>query len=230
MRGDGPPSTVNDMTPLIGLGITFWFISLSGALSPGPLTTLAIVQGARGDRWSGIRLAVGHGIPEGLLVLALAYGLGTWLRHPLIGGLIGLAGGGLLLWMGYGLITGVLQGRLSLAKAQSAVPTAMRLGPVAAGVLLSLSNPYWSLWWATVGTRYIIRASSAGLIALCAFYLLAHWTTDLAWLSGLSWATAAGRRWLGERAYRLILLTCGLFLVAMSGVFVYGGWRLLQRF
>lgn len=218
------------MTPLIGLGLTFWLISLSGALSPGPLTTLAIVQGARGERWSGVKLAVGHGVPEGLLVLALAYGLGAWLRHPVVGGVVGLAGGAFLLWMGYGLIAGVARGHLSLAQAQRATPTAMRLGPVAAGILLSLSNPYWSLWWATVGTRYIVRASSAGLLALCAFYLLAHWTTDLAWLSGLSWATATGRGWLGERAYRVVLLVCGTFLAVMGGLFIYGGWQFLQRF
>ena len=218
------------MTPLLGLGITFWIISLSGALSPGPLTTLAIVEGARGERWNGARLALGHGLVEGLLIVALAYGLGTWLRQPLIGGIIGLGGSAFLLWMGYGLAVGAWRGQLSLARAQrSKPPPVMRLGPIAAGILLSLSNPYWSLWWATVGTRYIVSASSAGLVTLGLFYLLAHWTTDLAWMASLGWATATGRAWLGERTYRAVLLICGLFLVVMSGVFAYAGWNSLTK-
>ncbi len=57
----------------------FFIISLSGALSPGPLTTMAITEGTRRGRWSGWWLSLGHGLIEGSLVLAVAYGLGTWL-------------------------------------------------------------------------------------------------------------------------------------------------------
>jgi len=91
---------------LLPLYATFMLISLSGALSPGPLTALSISEGARAGRWSGTRLALGHGLVEIPLVFAIAYGLGAWLRQPLVGGLIGLVGAAVLLWMGYGLTVG----------------------------------------------------------------------------------------------------------------------------
>lgn len=216
------------MPATIVLGISFWVISLSGALSPGPLTALAITEGARSGRWSGAKMAVGHGLTEIVLIVGITYGLGSLLQNPWVGGFTGLVGGAFLLWMGYGLTTGAWRGQLTLASAQSAPPpAAMRLGPVAAGVLLSLANPYWALWWVTIGAGYILRVANLGLLGIGFFYLLAHWTTDVGWLSGLSWAVASGRGWLGEGVYRGILLVCGVFLVAMSLFFAYSGWQFL---
>ena len=50
---------------------TFFIISLTGALSPGPLTTVAIVEGSRRGKWSGISIAVGHGLVEIVYVAAI---------------------------------------------------------------------------------------------------------------------------------------------------------------
>ncbi|MCX7668933.1 MAG: lysine transporter LysE, partial [Anaerolineae bacterium] len=61
------------MSELFSLYATFMLISLSGALSPGPLTALAIGEGARAGRWAGTRLAIGHGLVEIPLVFAIAY-------------------------------------------------------------------------------------------------------------------------------------------------------------
>src|SRR3972149_43268 len=47
-------------------------ISLTGALSPGPLTTLAVREGVRKGFWAGPALAAGHGIVELALVVAPA--------------------------------------------------------------------------------------------------------------------------------------------------------------
>lgn len=215
---------------LITIAAAFWLISLSGALSPGPLTAMAISEGARAGFWSGPKLALGHGLIEGMLVLAIAYGLGGWLQQPIMAGLIGLAGGLLLLWMGYGLIVGAWSGRLSLQHARKAPPPgAARLGQVAAGVLLSVGNPYWSLWWATFGASQILRVAPYGLLGLAFFYVIGHWTTDLGWLSLLSLATASGRNVIGERAYRIALLVCGAFLIAFAGYFGWSGWRFLAK-
>ena len=99
------------MAQLLPIYATFMLISLSGALSPGPLMTLAISEGARAGRWAGARLALGHALVEVPLVFAIAYGLGAWLKKPLVGGLIGVIGAAVLLWMGYGLVIGAWQGR-----------------------------------------------------------------------------------------------------------------------
>ena len=63
------------MWQLLGLYLAFAVLSLTGALSPGPLTTMAITEGARVGRWAGIRLALGHGLIEIPLVFAIATGI-----------------------------------------------------------------------------------------------------------------------------------------------------------
>lgn len=203
---------------------TFMFISLSGALSPGPLTAMAISEGARSDRWAGARLAIGHGIVEIPLVFGIAYGLGVWLRQPTVSGVIGIVGAAVLLWMGYGLISGAWRGEVRLAGAEaSAVPGAMRLGQVPGGIALTLLNPYWAVWWASIGAMYVARVMSAssGLAAVGGL-AVTHWLTDLLWLGGLSLLVGSGTSLIGERGYRAVLLICGVFLSLFS---IYMAWN-----
>ncbi len=218
------------MSSLLSLYATFMLISLSGALSPGPLTALAISEGARTGRWAGARLAVGHGLVEIPLVFAIAYGLGEWLRQPLVGGLIGLLGAAVLLWMGYGLTIGAWRGRLTLAAATNGAPPAgLRFGHVPGGVIFTLTNPYWSLWWATLGAAYVARVVTHAATPVAVGGLaLSHWSVDLAWLGGLSLVVASGRRFIGDRGYRILLLVCGVFLLVFGLFFGWSGLRMVS--
>lgn len=217
------------MPELFSLYATFMLISLSGALSPGPLTALAIGEGARAGRWAGTRLALGHGLVEIPLVFAIAYGLGEWLRRPLVGAAIGLVGAGVLLWMGYGLAADAWRGRASLVAAAHAAPAAgLRFGHVPGGVIFTVTNPYWSLWWITLGAAYVARvAALSATPAAVAGLAVSHWSIDLFWLGGLSLLVASGRRLIGDRGYRLILLVCGVFLLVFSFYFGWNGVTLL---
>ena len=219
------------MTQLLPLYATFMLISLSGALSPGPLTALSISEGARAGRWSGTRLALGHGLVEIPLVFAIAYGLGAWLRQPLVGGLIGLVGAAVLLWMGYGLTVGAWQGKLSLAGAAAGpTPAALRFGHIPGGVIFTLTNPYWSLWWVTLGATYVARVMTLSASPLAVGGLaLSHWVTDLVWLGGLSLLVASGRGIIGERGYRIVLLGCGVFLLLFGLYFAWSGLGFLRQ-
>lgn len=211
---------------LFALYAAFAVLSLTGALSPGPLTTLAITEGARAGRWSGARLALGHGLVEIPLVFAIAYGLGNWLQQPLVRGITGLVGALVLLWLGYGLVAGAWQGKLRLADGagETSGPRAgvLRFGHVPGGVIMTLANPYWSFWWATVGAGRITAVAALGLGPLAIGGLaLAHWITDLGWLAGLGLVTSSGRKVMSQGLYRAILIGCGLFLLAFG---VYLGW------
>jgi threonine/homoserine/homoserine lactone efflux protein len=210
------------MTNLLVLYATFMLISLSGALSPGPLTAMAISEGARSGRWSGSRLALGHGLIEIPLVFGIAYGLGTWLRQPLVSGLIGLGGSAVLLWMGYGLVMGAWRGQMRLSGGDGQAPGALRFGHIPGGMALTLFNPYWVIWWATIGAMYVGRVSLFGSTLLAIGGLaLTHWLTDLGWLGGLSLLVGSGSGLIGERGYRAVLLACGGFLLAFG---VYMAW------
>ena len=206
---------------------TFMLISLSGALSPGPLTAMSITEGARSGRWAGVRLAVGHGLVEVPLMFGIAYGLGAWLRQPVVSGLAGLLGAGVLIWMGYGLAADAWRGQLRLKNAETLTlpaPGAMRYGHLVGGAALTLFNPYWVIWWATVGSAYVgqVAALGLGLVAVAGL-ALTHWLTDLGWLGGLAWLVGSGSRLIGERTYRLIMLVCGGFLIVFGLYLAWSG-------
>ena len=134
-----------------------------------------------------------------------------------------------LLWIGWGLVSGAWRGQLSLQAATAAeVPLIGRMGLVPAGVALSISNPYWSLWWASVGAGMILTALQWGTFGLVMFYAV-HWLTDFVWLSAMSFLTASGRGLMDDRVYRIVLGGCGLFLVAFSVYFVSSGLDLISQ-
>src|SRR3972149_5217323 len=49
--------------------------------------------------------------------------------------------------------------------------------PVADGIIASISNPYWSLWWATIGLGYLALSSGQGLTGV-AFFFAGHILAD----------------------------------------------------
>ncbi|MDQ0287611.1 threonine/homoserine/homoserine lactone efflux protein [Desulfofundulus luciae] len=97
-----------------------------------------------------------------------------------------------------------------------------RMHPVLAGVLVSLSNPYWTLWWATVGLGYIVLSLKQGTAGLVSFFG-GHILSDLAWYGLVAAAVAGGRRFLTPSIYRGILVSCGAFLVFLGASFIYMG-------
>lgn len=201
----------------------FFFVSLTGSLSPGPLTTLAITEGVRRGRWSGWWLSLGHAVIEAALVLAVVYGLGPWLKHPPVGAVIGLVGGGFLAWMGWGLLSGAWRRQLTLSAVTATdAPGVTRLGLIPAGIAVSLGNPYWSLWWASVGAGFLLASQKWGWVGIIVVFL-AHWLSDLLWLTGLGFFFGSGRQLMNEGIYRGALLTCGVFLIFFSAYFFYEG-------
>jgi threonine/homoserine/homoserine lactone efflux protein len=212
------------MFPLLA---TFFLISLTGALAPGPLTTMAIVEGSRRNKWSGIRLAAGHGLVEGsyvaLIALVLWLGRESLLRQPLITGLIALIGGLFLAWLGWGMGYGAWRFRLSL---EGEAETKNRFGLVPTGVLVTISNPYWWIWWMLISPLYLREALAWGILGLAILYLV-HWLTDLGWLTGLSWLTGSGRSLFSPGIYRWVLIVCGAALLFFGITFVVAGLRFL---
>jgi threonine/homoserine/homoserine lactone efflux protein len=119
--------------------------------------------------------------------------------------------GGIAL-MVFGTLT-ILEARtanLSFTETPAASPR-----PFLAGVLTSISNPYFWIWWFTVGSALLIGAYQGGLILALAF-IIGHWGADLAWLTLVSASIHRGRFVLNENYYRWILGLCGLFLTGFG--------------
>lgn len=212
------------MAPL-PLFLTAFVVGFSGAMMPGPVSTVTLAQSMRRGVWAGPLITIGHALMEGLLVVALALGLDGPLRRPEIVASIGCVGGLVLLWMGYGLILHAsLGGGKQVLEGEALSPLAGRLASVPAGMVTSVANPYWFLWWATVGASYIFLALEQGVIGLAAFYS-GHILSDLSWNSLLALAGTTGRRLFSGWFYRTLFLLCGLFLLGLGGYFLWMGVR-----
>ena len=198
-------------------------IGLSGAMMPGPLLTASVgYTMQRGFLAGGPLLVLGHALLELALVVLVLTGLGPVLRRPRVGAAIGLVGGAVLLWMGYGMLSSAIGG-VQLATEHRA---GTLLGnPVLAGVLISLANPYWSLWWATIGLKYIALSRETGRAGVAAFYC-GHELSDVAWY----FLVAAGVALvLPAAAYRWIIGVCGVVMVGFGGYFIIGAVRTFAR-
>ena len=201
---------------LPGLFFTALVVGFSGALMPGPLLTVDLKESLRRGASVGPGLVLGHGLLELALVFAVLLGFGRFLDRGAVKGVIGFLGGAVLLWMAYGMIREALT-KLTLA-IESGGPR-RGLPPVLAGALVSLSNPYWTLWWATIGLTYLARAREMGAAGVAVFFC-GHILADLTWYSAVSFAAAGGRRLMGDRVYRVVVAVCGLFLVYVGFWFI----------
>ena len=193
-------------------------ISLSGVMAPGPVTAAAIAMGAR-SRFAGALIAVGHGIIEFPLMILIVLGMDKILKSTGTQIVIGLAGGLFLLIMAIQMLN-------SLRHTEDQPAKATKGEPVVAGIILSGSNPYFLLWWATVGLALATTARSFGVWAFVLFAMV-HWLCDLAWLCALSWASFKGSVLLGPVVQRVVLLICSAALLAFGAFFVSRAVRLI---
>ena len=187
-------------------------ISLSGAMAPGPVTTAAIAMGSR-SRYAGALITLGHAIVEFPLMLLIILGMAKILQSSRTQIAIGLAGGIFLLIMAIQMLT-------SLNALQNQQDKTGTQKPILTGIILSAGNPYFILWWATVGLTLATTAGGLGIWAF-ALFVIVHWMTDLVWLQALSWASFKGTKLLGEKSQRIVLIICSIALLLFGLFFIY---------
>mgnify|MGYP000877102143 CR=1 FL=1 len=197
--------------------------AFSGAAMPGPVLAAAIFYAA--GPWGALAgpvIMLGHLVLEISLVLALTAGLARWLSRPgsPLVRIIGVVGGLTLLLMAYDMFRGLPH--LSM---QAATQSPQNAGPFTAGILLSATNPYFWIWWATIGLGMFGPAMAArGRRGVAAFYL-GHYSADLVWYTLVSLLIATGRSLLSDGVFRALIGCCALMLVLFGVRFVLFGLR-----
>ena len=205
---------------LLTIFATSFVIALSGALMPGPLLTVTLSESARRGFYAGPLIVLGHGILELLLVFFLLLGLAPMFNNNLVIGGVGVVGAVVLIWMAIGMIR-----TLPSLSLQGTLPGKQGTHPVWAGILMSAANPYWTIWWLTIGLGYILYCWKLGPLGVLAFFL-GHILADLAWYAAVSFTVAYGRRFMSDRVYRGIIACCALALFAFG---IYFGLSGAQR-
>jgi threonine/homoserine/homoserine lactone efflux protein len=212
-------------TPVLRFLFDAAVISLSGVLAPGPVTTAALAAGTR-RRHAGALIAVGHGIVEFPLMFLILAGIGIVFRWWGVRIGIGLVGGVFLVLMGVQMLRDVLKTSAPASAPEPAAGASLR-GPLWTGVILTGGNPYFLLWWATVGLALATRARGLGVVAF-ALFAIVHWLCDLAWLEALSLASYNGSRLLGGRSQRIVLSICAAAMLFFGVMFAWDAgksWR-----
>ena len=192
-------------------------VSLSGVMAPGPITSVSVGYGSKDPR-AGAWVAVGHGLVEFPVMAAVFLGVGAvmdleWVR---IG--ISLIGGAFLLYLGADMLRSIKTAEISGSQSSRS--------PLAAGALLSIGNPYFLVWWATVGAGLILRSIEFGLVGFAAF-AVGHWLCDLGWDTFLSTLSYRGGQSFGKRFQQVIFAVSGGFLLFYSGRLLWEGIRMV---
>ena len=164
---------------------TSFVVGLSGALTPGPLLALDIRESTRGGFWAGPYVATGHSLLELLVVILLAVGLLRIAEEGPAFTIIALLGGLFLLWMGWGMVRRPAEGQPSGSGHRTKSGHYHPGRPILGGAVVSLTNPFWGLWWITVGATYMAESQALGLGALG--IAASTWGTSSPTIPGLAW-------------------------------------------
>jgi len=182
---------------------------------PGTLLTVTISESSRRGFIAGPLLMVGHSILELGLVFALLFGLAPLFEQQAFFVVISLVGGSILLWMAAGMLRALPSLTIAWETRQ-----ANRGNLVLTGILMSLANPYWIIWWATIGIGYIFKSKQAGLWGVF-FFFIGHILADFAWYTVVSTAVGKGRTFFSDRIYRGVIGACAAALVIFACLFIY---------
>ena len=181
-------------------------ISASGVMSPGPLFAANVMYGLREGKISGLKMAVGHTIVEFPLILFLGIGFFSIESVPEIRTLITILGA-------VGLFSfAVIQIR-SVTKKEFSIETKSKQGPLLAGVLLSALNPFFIIWWLTIGLVLISKSiESFGLIGIGVLFLFHIWM-DYVWLFTIASFSSKAKNYLSKRNFKIIIVGLSLILI-----------------
>jgi threonine/homoserine/homoserine lactone efflux protein len=193
---------------LLLIGFSSFIIALSGALVPGPLFSITVAESAKRGASAGPLIILGHGILEISLITLIILGITPFLISPSVKTVICTTGGLVLIYMGYRLMRDARGARLFLTGGEEK----KGVHPVFTGIIGSVSNPYWTIWWVTIGLGYLVSSLKFGFLGVIVFFV-GHIMADFAWYSLISFAVAKGKKIMGDRGYKFLLYACGVFLI-----------------
>ncbi len=178
---------------------------------PGPVFAVTLSKGYESPL-AGIGVALGHGIVELPLVAIIYFGFARFFHLELVKSVVGIAGGSILIYMG----SAMFRTRLKINERNYSLSQ----GSVVAGFLTSVSNPYFFVWWATIGAALMTRAITFGLTGILLFVLV-HWLSDLSWYYLVSSAVYRSKHLWSRKLHGILFGLCGAILIGFGGWFIF---------
>ena len=198
--------------------VSVFLISFASAIIPGPVLAVAVTKGFQSPR-GGFYVALGHTITDAVIILLIYYGLSQFFENETVKLWLYILGGVLTIWLG----TAIYRSRDK--------PVAGRTGETKQafllGIIATLFNPMFWLWWATAGSMFIMRFSEYGIIGILAFILTIE-LPALIWysLAGMLTYNTNSYSW-GQRFRKWIISVSGILLVGFGLYFIWSGITLI---
>jgi threonine/homoserine/homoserine lactone efflux protein len=201
------------MTEIIEFVIIVIVISASGVMAPGPLFAANISYGLREGTKSGIKMAMGHTIVEFPLVILLGIGVFSLETFPEFRMIISTVGAITLFVFALVQIKTVLQNNKNITSTP-------KHGPLVTGIVLSALNPFFIIWWLTIGFKLISDAMLIWAFSGIVIVFFLHIWMDFAWLGGISLIASKSSKILSNRNYKFIMIGLSLLLVYFGITFL----------
>ena len=188
-------------------------ISLSGVMMPGPMFAVALAKSFR-TPWAGVWISLGHAVIEVPLILLIYFGFAHFFENNIVRFVLSLLGGGVVIWLG-----------ISMFRARTEVVTQGRDLPYSAftaGIITSGFNPFFLLWWATIGSLLVMRFTEFGADGLTLF-IVVHWLCDLFWLSLVAVVVYKTHSLWGKKVQEWVFIASSLLLAGFGIWFMVSG-------
>ena len=188
-------------------------ISFSGVMAPGPMFAVTLAKSYKSPL-AGVWISLGHAVVEVPLILLIYFGFAQFFQNNIVQLVLSIVGGSMIIWMG----VGMFRARVGVVQKGKDLP----YNAFVAGILTSALNPFFLVWWATIGSMLIMKFLGFGTTGLVIF-IIAHWLCDLIWLSLVSVLIYRTHTLWGKRVQEWIFIACSLLLIGFGGWFLVSG-------
>ena len=201
------------MSNIIEFAIMVIIISASGVMSPGPLFAANITYGLKQGTKAGIKIAIGHSIVELPLVILLGIGIFSLEIFPEFKTIISILGAITLFVFAF------IQIKSTLKKNEKS-ETKLKQGPIITGVLLSALNPFFIIWWLTIGLKLISDAMAIWAFAGILIVFVLHVWMDFVWLGSTAFLISKSKKIISNTNYKIIMLALSVILIYFGITFL----------
>jgi threonine/homoserine/homoserine lactone efflux protein len=192
-------------------------ISLSGVMMPGPMFAVTLAKSYKSP-WAGTQISLGHAVIEVPLILLIYFGFAQFFQNIVVQLVLSILGGSMILWLGIS----IFRARVEVVQGGKDVP----YNAFIAGILTSGFNPFFLLWWATIGSMLVMRFLDFGIMGLIVF-IVVHWLCDLVWLSFVSILIYKTHSLWGLKFQEWLFIACSLLLAGFGAWFIVSGIQLV---
>ena len=188
-------------------------VSASGVMAPGPLFIANIAYGLKEGTRSGIKMAIGHTIVELPLVILLGIGVFSLESFPEFRTIISIFGA-ITLFVFAAIQIKTIFEKKEIRKSK------LKQGPLITGIILSALNPFFIIWWLTIGFKLISDAMLIWAFTGILIVFVLHIWMDFAWLGAVSYFASKSTKILSNRNYKILIGGLSVMLVYFGITFL----------